>query len=155
MLNITSTVARDTVGLDVTYSGMKITVSAGSVNICGVQGQVEAVEHDVSSHATRPVMVYGYLYHDKSLNIDILVDEVGGDFGNSAYRFVPGGPYKLLHRLFHVLVPPGTQNLDDTIFTVYRLVPPPVQSEPVRSESAPGESREIPRVREVQDGSES
>jgi len=75
-----------------------------------------------TSHATEEIGVCGYLVLDSEEQLDLLIDQVGGDFPSERYEFEPDGPYTRVALLFSFRVPPGLTKLDEVEVVLYRTL---------------------------------
>lgn len=125
MINVVRsyTESDDLVELDVSESGLDLTVAAGSFAVKGQSYDLaEDQQATVSPHATSPTWVAGYLaQHRESGEVALVVDEVVYGSGDEALDF-GATEYELLHRLFTARVQAGAMNLSDIQVSVFHLV---------------------------------
>jgi len=104
-------------------SGMALTITfEGEVRWEGIQYDPPGdFEFAATGHETEEVGVCGYLVLDSGGELDLLIDQVGGDFPAARYEFEPDGPYTHVALLFSFRVPPGAETLDDVEGVLYQL----------------------------------
>lgn len=117
--------ALNAVSLVVEQNGSAVLVRAGAFTIAGVVFNLS--QDQVYTHVADPskMSVSGCLSRYRSTGVvQLFVDEVKDDGADTHYRFLATDPYELLHRLFHVEIPPNTTSLNDHEVKIMRIVAP-------------------------------
>lgn len=111
------------VTLDVSYTGLDITVHAGSFLVEGQSYDLlEDQTYTVQADGTYNSSVWGYLVQDVSdSSIHVLVDRVL-DNGADVFYKIDGSLYKSLARLWTVEVAAGATDLESTSIRVLHKV---------------------------------